>query len=63
MAAKYQVHEYTQEPSLMTSDVNMIYLVQSGYVQTEWMQDAILDLRVGDEQLSDKDNYFIRRVA
>lgn len=60
---RYEVHNYSAPESAILVDVPMLVLVQHSFIQTEWMQDAVLALRVGDEQLSDKDGCFIRRVS
>lgn len=61
--ARYEVHQYSRENTLVEPATSMVGLVQKEYILDEWMQDAVLALSVGDEQLSSKDDYFIRRVS
>ena len=60
---RYNVHNYTLEDSLVETRLNMIGLVVKGYVKTENMQYLVEALSVGDGQLSDKDYYYIVRIA
>jgi hypothetical protein len=60
---RFDVHNYSLPESAILQDVPMLVLVQHGFVASEWMQDAVLALRVGDEQISDKGHNYIRRVS
>jgi len=61
---RFEVHNYALDgDTCVLQKTSMVGLVQKDYVTTEWMQDTVLDLRVGDEQLSDHAiATFIRRV-
>jgi hypothetical protein len=60
---RYQVHNYALDTSLVKDSANMIALVINEYVTTESMAEQVEALRVGDEQLSDKDGLYIRRIS
>lgn len=60
---RYDVHNYSCQDSCILHDVPMLTLIQMDLVRTEWMQDAVINLRVGDEQISDNDNLYIKRIS
>lgn len=60
---RYSVHDYSRDEDKIEDGLNMIGLAVKGYVITLETGDLVEALRVGDEQLSDKGNYYIRRIS
>lgn len=60
--AYYSVHDYSLDDDMVYYHVNLLDLFHHQVVVTEWMLDTVMNLNVGDEQLSDREALFIRRI-
>lgn len=63
MLPRYDVHDYSRDDSLVESNLNMIGLAVKNYVITLETGDLVEALRVGDEQLTDLGQFYVRRVS